>query len=182
MLRISILPLCLFMLASHSLQPSAIKPGEDLVDWSPWHKLQWSDYKGSPDSNSDAAASTTTIVGVEYKIGRTDFSFSIHCRFSREKSWGLHKTSYILQHEQGHFDIAEVYARKLNKALSEYKFNYRTYNRDLNQIYNRVMREKENMQNQYDRETNHSIKKDKQIEWLGRIEQMLDETVAWSDY
>ncbi len=182
MFRISILPLCFFLLASHSLQQTAAVTGEDMVDWSASRRLHWSDYKGTPDPRSDAAASTTTIIGVDYKIGRSDFSYTIQCRFSRDKSWGLHKTTYILQHEQGHFDIAEVYARKLNEALHNYDFNYGTYNRDLNQIYNRVMREKENMQNQYDRETNHSIKKDKQTEWLGRIEQMLDETIAWSDY
>jgi hypothetical protein len=155
---------------------------EDLIDWDAQRKLTWADYKAKPDPNSDAAASTTTYLGIEYNIKTDRFTFKISSRFSRDKSWGLHKTPYILSHEQGHFDLAEVYARKLNKKMSEYKFDRKTYAKDLKKIYNEVVDEKAEMQDRYDKETNHSILKVKQEEWLKKINEMLDDYEEWADY
>jgi len=155
---------------------------EELLDWSASRKLTWNDYKASPDPNSDAAASTTSYLAIEYNISSSSFGYKIQSRFSKTRSWGLHKTAYILSHEQGHFDIAEIFARKLNKEMSEYKFNKRTYQQDLNKIYNKILDEKEKMQNDYDKETNHSIKKEEQAEWLKKIAKMLEEYKDFAEY
>ena len=155
---------------------------EELLDWSASRKLTWNDYKASPDPNSDAAASTTSYLAIEYNITSSSFGYKIESRFSKTRSWGLHKTAYILSHEQGHFDIAEIFARKLNKKMSEYRFNKRTYQQDLNKIYHDILEEKEEMQNDYDKETNHSIKEAKQAEWLKKIKDMLDEYADYAGY
>jgi hypothetical protein len=155
---------------------------EELLNWNASRKLTWADYKASPNPNSDAAASTTTYLGIDYNIGSTNFSYKIESRFSKTRSWGLHKTEYILSHEQGHFDIAEIYARMLHKKMSEYHFNRKTYDKDLRKIYEEVTKEKEKTQNEYDGETRHSINKEKQAEWLKKIEKMLRELEDYSDY
>jgi hypothetical protein len=160
----------------------AQKDGEELLEWSSSRRLTWADYKSRPNPNSDAAASTTTYLGIDYNIGSTSFSYKIESRFSKTRSWGLHKTDYILSHEQGHFDIAEVFARKLHKKMSEYKFSRKTYEKDLRKIYNEVTEEKEKTQNEYDGETRHSINKEKQAEWLKKIEKMLEELKDYADY
>jgi hypothetical protein len=155
---------------------------EELVDWNPSRRLTWADYKANPDPASDAAASTTTYLGIEYSISNNSFGFKIQCRFSKDRSWGLHKTDYILSHEQGHFDIAEIFARKLNKAMGEYSFNKKSYQKDLKKIYQDIMEEKEKMQDDYDKETNHSIKKAKQAEWLEKIDELLKEYKDFAVY
>src|SRR5258705_9827270 len=126
---------------------------EEMIEWNPTRALTWSDYKGSPDPRSDAAASTTTYLGIEYKMDEKGFSFKIQCRFSLTRSWGRSKTDFILKHEQGHFDIAEIFARTLNKRMSEYQFNKTTFKTDLKNIYDGITREKEAFQDLYDRET-----------------------------
>lgn len=155
---------------------------EELIAWNKNKKLDWADYKAAPDPQSDAAASTTTHLKVEYRFTNNQFAYTIKSSFSQSKSWGLHKTAYILSHEQGHFDIAEIFARKLNKALSNYIFNKRTFQKDLALIYNTIVNEKTKMQNEYDEETNHSINTEKQKEWLTKIEALLNEYEAWSGY
>jgi len=155
---------------------------EELLDWAASRKLTWADYKARPNPDSDAAASTTTYLAIDYNISNTNFSFKIESRFSKTRSWGLHKTDYILSHEQGHFDIAEIFARKLHKEMSEYTFNKKTYQKDLKKIYDTVTEEKTEMQNNYDRETNHSINKREQAEWLIKIKEMLEEYKNYSDY
>ncbi|MBK6384720.1 MAG: DUF922 domain-containing protein [Chitinophagaceae bacterium] len=155
---------------------------EEVLEWDPSRKLSWADYKARPNPDSDAAASTTTYLGINYNITSRSFSYKIYSRFSKTRSWGLHKTAYILSHEQGHFDIAEIFARKLHKKMSEYEFNKKTYNKDLEKIYRDVTKEKEDTQNQYDKETNHSINKTEQLLWLKKIAAMLEEYADWADY
>ncbi len=155
---------------------------EELLDWSASRKLTWNDYKASPDPDSDAAASTTSYLAIEYNITSNSFGYKIESRFSKTRSWGLHKTAYILSHELGHFDIAEIFARKLNKKMSEYRFNKKTYQKDLNKIYHDILDEKEKLQNDYDKESNHSINKEKQAEWLKKIAKMLEEYDEYADY
>ena len=62
------------------------------------------------------------------------------------------KTDYILSHEQGHFDITEIFARKLNEALQNYTFNKKTFRRDINSIYQSIVEQKEEYQKTYDEE------------------------------
>lgn len=155
---------------------------EEVLEWDPSRKLSWADYKARPNPDSDAAASTTTYLGINYNITSRSFSYKIYSRFSKTRSWGLHKTAHILSHEQGHFDIAEIFARKLHKKMSEYEFNKKTYNKDLEKIYRDVTKEKEDTQNQYDKETNHSIIKTEQLLWLKKIAAMLEEYADWADY
>ena len=155
---------------------------EELITWSGDKKLTWADYKGKVQTGTDAAASTATYLGIEYNFTRNGFDYKITCSFSKTRSWGLHKTDYILNHEQGHFDIAEIFARKLNKQMGEYVFNKNTFKDDLKAIYTTLTAEKDAFQNQYDEETNHSINKEKQVEWLKKIDGLLKELTAFSNY
>lgn len=155
---------------------------EELIFWKEDQKLRWADYKGKSDPSVGAAASTATYLGIDYNFSPKGLTYKITCSFSRSKSWGLHKTEYILNHEQGHFDIAEVHARILNKKMAAYKFDRNTYKNDLRMIYEEVIAEKELMQNKYDEETNHSIEKEKQTEWLQKIKVLLKDTEPYKYY
>lgn len=153
-----------------------------LIKWSLDKKLSWRDYLAEPDNRSGAAASTSTQIGFEYHIRDNNLTFNITCYFSKEKSWGRYKNDYILSHEQGHFDIAEIFTRKFYKTVKEYKFNERSYKNDLKDIYTNAMKEKERFQQQYDSETDYSRNKPKQEEWLKKIEKMLEETKELAAY
>ena len=155
---------------------------EELIPWSASRKLTWADYKAKPDPQADAAASTTTYLGIEYSMRNNGFGYKITCSFSKNRSWGLHQNDHILGHEQGHFDIAEIHARKLNKQMGQYSFNKNSYQQDLRKIYQDILKEKEAMQDLYDLETNHSINKVRQAEWLTKIANLLEEYKAFAGY
>ena len=158
------------------------EPKDELLKWDAGRKLTWSDYQAPPDPFSDAAASTTSVLLISYTISSGGFSYKIECGFSKKRSWGLHKSDYILSHEQGHFDIAEIFARKLHKKMSEYRFNKKTFQKDWDKIYQDIINEKEAMQNAYDRETNHSIYKEKQAVWLVKINLLLEQYKNYAGY
>lgn len=161
---------------------TAIAQKGEVIAWQEGYKLNWADYKGVPDPANSAAASTSTYLGIEFQLTNNSLSYTITCHFSKDKSWGRMQNDYLLAHEQGHFDIAEIYARKLNSKMKTYVFNKETYQADLRNIYQSVLDEKEETQNTYDRETNHSINREKQAEWLKRIEAMLKDWGAFAAY
>lgn len=156
--------------------------GDEYIKWSATNRLTWNDYKGTPQENSDAAASTATYLSMEYSVKDNKLKFTVSGAFNKNKSWVLVKNDHILSHEQGHFDIAEVFARKLYKSLSEYKFNKRTYQKDMAKIYNTINKEKEAAQNKYDDETDYSRNKKAQAEWLIKIKNMLKEMETFANY
>lgn len=159
-----------------------ISDSQNLIEWKENKKLSWSDFQGKPDINSTNAALTNTSINFEYGYNQKGFTHSIKCRFNKLKSWGRIKNDVILAHEQGHFDIAELHARKLAKALSEYRFNERTVANDLNKIYDEVMKNHHSFQQQYDRETDHSRITEKQLEWEKQISTQLNQHAEYKNY
>lgn len=160
----------------------SLKESEDYLPWTNVRPLTWEDFLCEPKRNTDAVALTSTALGISYNVSNHQLYYEITCSFSKVKSWGILKTPYILAHEQGHFDITEIFARKLHKELLDYKFNRKTYRQDVNDIYDRVIMEKENLQFAYDGLTDHSRNKTVQKEWLEKIRKLLIETEPYSDY
>jgi hypothetical protein len=159
-------------------------PGQDdsLIDWNVNIKLVWDDFKKEADPNSPNAALTSSMIKYDFAYNSDGgLKFHIHCQFDKNKSWGRVKTDYILSHEQGHFDIAEICARKLNKSFKEYTPTP-NIKKEISKIYFGIIEEFQTMQDQYDAETNNSINHPKQEEWLKRISGQLKEMEAYANY
>ena len=168
--------LCLSLLLLFSANQS------NLIEWNAARKLTWEDFKAQPDKTSTNAALTSSSINIEFGYTNTGLKYNIRCRFDKNLSWGRLKNDYILAHEQGHFDIAEIHARKLNKLLKAYKFNSRTVAKDVNAIYETVMKDHHAFQSLYDNETNYSRDFKLQDQWLTRIQVELTKLEDFADY
>ncbi len=155
---------------------------DEMIPWLGVRRLSWEDFQGEPKKNTDAVASTSTSLGISYQVKNGELTYRITCNFSKIKSWGTLRTDYILAHEQAHFDITEIYARKLYEAMQQYQFNRKTFKKDINQIYQEIVKQKEQMQAQYDGETDHSRKRKIQYDWFEKIDQLLEETAPFAQY
>ncbi len=100
--------------------------------------------------------------------------------FNKNLSWTIDTTKYLLQHKQLHFNIAELYTRKINKEFEELKNRFENEKSKYHSIYNALYIEMLKMQDQYDLETNHSQNRIKQEEWNKKIELMLNELNAFA--
>ncbi|HZH64315.1 MAG TPA: DUF922 domain-containing protein [Flavisolibacter sp.] len=161
---------------------AAVSADEEIIPWKPERLLVWDDFLCAPQQQGDAVASTSTSLGIAYQLKNSKLSYKITCHFSKHKSWGSLKTEYILAHEQAHFDITELHARKLYAALYNYEYKPSTFKKDIAAIYERIVKEKEEMQEAYDGETDHSRKRRVQYEWLDKIDAMLEETEMFAVY
>lgn len=155
---------------------------ENMIDWHEDRQLTWADFKGTPDPHSTNAALTNSTINLEYGYNNKGLIYNIKCRFNKSLSWGRVRNDYILKHEQGHFDIAEIHARKLHRALAAYTFNSKTVNDDVTRIHNDVINEHVALQKQYDLQTNHSLDSAQQSVWNKNIAVLLIELSEFRDY
>lgn len=174
--------LFLFLLLPLVIFSFTPRKNNDAIPWSAGRKLVWDDFKGKPDDNSTNAALTSSGIEFGYNYRDNKLTYTIGCLFEQAKSWGKIKTDYILSHEQGHFDISEIHARKLNKALKAYRVNVSTLSKDVQAIYQQLMKEQTEMQSEYDEDTNHSRNKELQRLWLKKIKNELDQLEDYANY
>jgi len=87
----------------------------------------------------------------------------------------------LLEHEQGHFDLCEVYVRQLRKQLLA--ANLKAFNliKDGNAIYKQVYAAYLDRQELYERETNHGLDRAGQVKWNKSISDELSTLEAYSE-
>jgi hypothetical protein len=162
----------LFILFAFHSYP-AVVAGDNLIPWKLEKKLHWDDFKGDPPENATNAALTSSTILISFNYSSVSLNYDITCAFDKNRSWVRIKNEHILAHEQGHFDITEIHARKLYKSLRLYKFRKSSVSLDINQIYDHVVNDLQQMQSEYDRETDHSRNFAVQKEWQSRISDTL---------
>jgi hypothetical protein len=150
------------------------------ISWSNDTKLTWNDFKGTPDSRSPFfAASRYRLLyafNSHYSSENKTYTltFKVQGVFIPNLSWVKkdRKSDALLAHEQLHFDINELYARKLLQ-----KFQAKTYTSnfesEVKQIFMSVSQEEYDLQNRYDRESQHSINRSAQTAWKKLIYEQL---------
>lgn len=145
------------------------KTTDNSIAWDSNRKLTWTDFRCSPDPNSLYASVTDWAISCIYNYTAHGFQVDVKCTFDKNASWTRSNSAYILKHEQGHFDIAEVFARKLRKEIAQAQFDPQTASLVINKLYDNVTKECINEQDQYDDETEHSVNEEKQKEWEIKI-------------
>jgi hypothetical protein len=146
---------------------------QDTIHWRSDYKLTWHDFKGKPDTTLEFGAITYASIQYSFKSSGTSLHTKVYCYFNKLTSWVYLKSDIGLVHEQGHFDIAELFARRLRKAFKEYQFNALTVKGDLRSIFERTIKERKRMDDSYDKETNFSRNKRAQELWNQKIAQAL---------
>lgn len=157
---------------------SFYEPPERMA-WEEERPLRWSDFKGTPDYLIDFAATTNSGMSHAYAIDSNGVldksSSSVLAHFYPSFSWykAADTTAAILRHEQSHFDISEIHARKLRKRIQEYAFTTNS-KAEIKQLYQLTEQERKNTQALFDKETNHSRIKEQELLWARRIKDSLE--------
>jgi len=142
------------------------------IYWKEDRKLTWEDYKGDPPLTRTAAR---TYVGFSFNVISLDpitniGIYQVKSFFVSDSSWvqpGLWHRTDLLEHEQLHFDLAELYATQIRnlivgKTPSEAK-----------SIYKVMLPQYRQRQRDYDFETRHGIKEIEQKHWNQMISEEL---------
>ncbi len=155
---------------------------KDLVVWSDENKIIWKNYKGKPTNSTDGAMTCSLIYSKYENSNNNDLIINIRACFLKNESWKREKmpSNYHLNHEQRHFDITEIFARRLRKILADTSFqSISNAKKNIPKLIKDNNKEWDIYQNIYDKESNHSINIEKQTLWNKRID---DELNQLSDY
>ena len=174
----SILLTILFIVLGNNL------PEEQLV-WNEDYRLSWSDFRGEPQENADAVAITASGLSSSLTARTTptrlvDYTVTITANFYPGKSWYKPERvdEIVLAHEQLHFDITELNARKLKKKIAEYNFtlNIKT---ELNRLVDAANKDLAIMQELYDSQSNYSMEIDGQKKWQVYVRNELEKLSSY---
>ncbi|MGW9685861.1 DUF922 domain-containing protein [Flagellimonas sp. 2504JD1-5] len=151
---------------------------EEGVLWNPDLELKWSDFKGKVPPAAVPAA--TTASGISYKYSanlihhEVELDFEVNAYFYPNESWYKPDIcdDLILSHERLHFDITELFARKMRDKLHRTSFSDNV-KAEIRKIYKEILNELKEFQSQYDWETNFSRNAAKQLEWNKKIRKEL---------
>lgn len=157
-----------------------LKPVDTKLYWDEKNDLDWSHFQPVRKHGSDAAMSSIAMESRSV-TNKSGVFIRIRASFDPIKSWVKNdcQTAYILNHEQMHYNIVELYARKLRKAVAEKKFSRTNFSAEYNRLFDKYADEHEIYQDRYDEETEHSILRNEQAEWNAKV---LDEMKELEEY
>lgn len=152
--------------------------GDQGVPWREDLRLSWSDFKGEVPKGAVAAATTASGISYSYSANllhhEVILDFQVTAYFYPWESWYRPQlcNDNTLAHEQLHFDISELFARKMRDRLERTTFS-EDVKEEIRKIYKEILAELRAFQARYDRETDFSRNRPKQAEWNLRVAQAL---------
>lgn len=153
--------------------------GDSFIVWSPERPLAWEDFKGKPNKTSPYHAQTQGTLNYEFEsLGPGSYTFKLNVRFDEKKSWAKpnETTDNLMDHEQGHFDIYEIYGRLIMKRIKESNvLETKEFSDGIAKIFKTTFTELRKFQREYDNATDHSKNKEQQIKWRKKLQDRLDQ-------
>jgi hypothetical protein len=153
------------------------------IEYSPTGNFNWSMFKGKvyphhiAEMGSNTGAVTVSSLSYESEVNGRIAKVRISAMFNPLESWTKYPKLYhpdeALNHEKRHFDICEIYARKIRQAVSQSHFNRGNFNQELENQFRKIVAEYRSAQSRYDRETKHSMDAEQQKKWNAMIDSQL---------
>ncbi len=159
------------------------------IIWEENNKLSWEDFQGEPSNVIPYHANTSSGIsyswGLKGALNKFELTYDVESFFITDQSWvkPSYENDHLLKHEQLHFDISELFARKLREKLSKVDNSKLSKNSggQLNKLYEDVAAERGLMQDQFDKETNHGSNKEAELKWQLKVVEELNKLAAFSN-
>jgi|SRR5687768_473481 len=174
------------------LSVSVFAQGPDAIEYSKTGNFTWSLFRGkiNPQHIAEMGKNTgaVTVSSLSYstvKFTSTSVILKVTAKFHPTESWTrypkLRNPNHALNHEKRHFDLCEVYARKIRQRINETQFTRRNLNYKLKTIFAELTQEHSAEQENYDHQTEHSIDPEQQAIWNKIIDRRLEELEEYSE-
>lgn len=140
--------------------------------WSAARRLRWSDFRGQPPSRGEEGAKTAYALFYAWKCRGEAFEFRVIAAFRPRLSWVkaviVHDSAQsrsALGHEQTHFDLTEMHARKMRQYFNALPDACRKTDQELTAVARRLLQEEKEEQQRYDAQTEHGLHAAQQATW-----------------
>ena len=160
-----------------------------VISWDESVRLKWTDFKAKKYGDyGSAVAITSSAFGYSITDSAGIISGSIYVQFFCNDSWWdseliqKNNQSYVLSHEQLHFDICELFGRKLYKAILKLRDSRRLNSKSIYKLQTKLEEQYTDFQDRYDKETDHSINRVEQHYWSRIVKKELKALSEYSTY
>jgi hypothetical protein len=183
MKKIFLLSLTLLLcLAGYSQKLEKInvkKLKNDTLIWQKDSSLSRTDFKGKVTKQYAGCCMSFLVIKPIETHG--NMMFSVQAVFMKSKSGIVQNSDYMLKHEQLHFDICELFARKLRQKMLATDFTkVKEIVPEIQNMYNKMSMELNKYQDKYDKDTNHGENPAKQKLWDDDIAKQLKDLDQFS--
>ncbi len=172
----------LFCLVFSSVLIQAQQPV--VLEYATVSTFHWGLFKGKINQRhihemgeNTGAVTVSSISYTALQISPAEATVTMTARFHPEESWTrypkLNKPEEALEHEKKHFELTEIYARKLRKLVSSSRYTATRFKDEINKQFTDLVTQHRAEQVRYDHETNHSIDDHQQTKWNARIDEQL---------
>jgi len=148
--------------------------------WSAARRLVWSDFQASPPASGAEGARTAYTLYYAWRCRGRAFEFRGIAGFRPRSSWVKAivlndpvQRRTVLRHEQTHFDLTEVHARRMRRYFGGLTDPCGKGDAELTALARRMMDEERAEQRRYDEETRHGLLADRQTAWTADVSRRL---------
>ncbi len=155
------------------------------IEWQSDVKLKYSDFKANKKGSPGfAVATTASAFGYNLTDDGGKISGNVFVVFYCDKSWWNpdYILNEVLEHEQLHFDICELFGRKLYQEIISLRNSNRLSIHNINRVYSKLENQYSKYQDRYDEETDHSTNGQQQRLWNKKVKRQLASMSSYSNY
>ena len=185
-LLLLLLPALTWAQRSAPVRPAALltpPPASVPVPWSAGRLLVVTDFQARPAATEAQAALTSARIDASGSCRDNVFVADVRAVFEPTLSWVRDPatiTPALLRHEQLHFDIAELYARRLRLKFASARPSCVQLQSSFNHISRSLYVEWEREETRYDQETNHGLNAVQQTFWERQTAVRLQQLAAYA--
>lgn len=133
-----------------------------------YRELTWQDFRGPVPANEPTIGARSSVMLVmEPPNAEEGSQYRVMAYFQPDSSFVRQKNDKLLRHEQTHFKIAYIEAIACMQELPD--FEGEVTKKKANAIYNRHVDIADEINNQFDAETNHGLNLEAEKQWEDRI-------------
>lgn len=169
----------LIAVASLQQSPSASVP-DDSIPWSRYGPLDWNDFKGRAPVGGVEGARTVYALTYESQCRGNKFTFLVTAVFFPHQSWVKRsvvidpsESARVLRHERTHFNVTEVYARRMRKYFAELYNPCGQTDDQVRAAVDRFVADEAALQKRYDDESGYGLEAPRQRVWDRDVEEQL---------
>ncbi len=154
------------------------------IRWSASRPLRVEDFKGRPRPDQTHAALTSANINTGAVCRDNIFAGTAQASFSPTASWvrdPARMTPALLRHEQLHFDIAEVHARRLRQQLAALHLPCNQLGDRFNRVSQAAYAAWQKAEDDYDRDTRHGLDHEHQAQWEAQVRQQLRDLADFAE-
>jgi len=155
------------------------------IEWTPGYRLKWSDFRASEKHSPGFSIATSTCgFGYEAMQNGDVLKVNVYVRFYCDESWHYPamRLKDVLQHEQLHFDICELYGRRFYAGIIALRADHSLTKRNMDKLLTALREEYDRVQDRYDIETDHSTNVAAQHHWDDMIREELNQSGRFASY